>query len=66
LEFQQNYSEFNLELVFYDEVELFRDNDDELFEYPYVERKNKISSITFTPESASGDYTYFKQSISLQ
>lgn len=37
-------SEFNLELVVYDETEYFRDYNDPDFSYPYIQRKTLIDS----------------------
>jgi hypothetical protein len=41
------FSRLEFELVAYDEIERFNDYQHTEFDYPYVERKNQLSSFTF-------------------
>jgi hypothetical protein len=40
-------SGFQIELIVYDEVELFRDYNDPDFEYPFQKRKEVVSMVNF-------------------
>ena len=43
----------------YDEVEYFRSHDHQMFNYPFVHRKNKLGTYRFnSAKSEDGDYEY--------
>lgn len=47
-----------MELVVYDEVQYFRKWDSELFEYPYIDRKNKENTFKLSFIKENVDYPY--------
>lgn len=47
---------FDAEMVIYDEVEKFRNWDDDEFDYPYEIRKNEIQSYKLTVPFSLTDY----------
>ena len=49
------YSRVDYELVIYDEIELFREFNDEQFNYPFQNRKSLIRSQTINPHSEEFD-----------
>jgi hypothetical protein len=55
--------EFDIELVVYDEVEYFKQWDDDSFNYPYTPRKTLIGSYKFDITNRSIDYEYYKNNI---
>lgn len=46
-EIQDLMNEFQIELIIYDEVELFRDYHDPNFQYPFQKRKEVVSQVNF-------------------
>ena len=53
------FSEFDVDLVVYDEIENFRNSNHDQFNYPFDKRKTKISSYVFDVkpvENQDGNY----------
>jgi hypothetical protein len=53
-------SDFDFELVTYDEEEVFRPVGHEQFDYPFQQRKSKVTGfqLRIDDESNLGDYSY--------
>ena len=55
------FTKYNIDMIVYDEMDSFKDSKDPLYDYPFEDRKNKISyysfNIYFTVENL-GSYTY--------
>ena len=47
---KEYFSNVELDLVIYDEIENFRESDDDLFMYPYGSRKNKLATFQLNSE----------------
>lgn len=58
--------QYDVDLIVYDETEFFRPWNDPLFDYPYVKRKNHLTSYKFTFDQgmqSSGEYTFHSQEL---
>ena len=62
------FSEFEYELVVYDEVEYFKKYTHPEFYYPYQRRKTKVGtySLNITLDRDTYDYEYFSKTVSFQ
>ena len=52
------YRKYELDLVLYDEIEKFREWDDEQFVYPFQDRKTIISEVIMDIAEGLADYEY--------
>ena len=60
------FNRYNFEVAFYDEVESHREWDDDLFNYPFAERKTVIDSFTVTVAEELSGYDFISQEIKLK
>ena len=60
------FSEFEFELVIYDEVEYFKKYTNPEFDYPYQKRKTKLGTFSFNIliDEDTYDYNYFSKTVS--
>ena len=49
------FARYNFEYVIYDEVEVFRDWSEDLFNYPYADRKTIVSLINSTIDDTTAN-----------
>ena len=52
------FSRLEFQLVAYDEIERFNDYQHSLFDYPYANRKNQLSSFNFRSQYFNMDLVY--------
>lgn len=57
-----SFAMFDFDLVVYDEIEYFRDFKNPMFNYPFQQRKNKLSTLGFSSDPGRidprGNYFY--------
>ena len=52
------YRKYELDLILYDEIEKFRDWDEDNFSYPFQDRKTIISEVIMNIAEELDDYEY--------
>jgi hypothetical protein len=57
-EIEKLYRKYELDLVLYDEIEKFREWNDEQFVYPFQDRKTIISEVIMDMAEGLADYEY--------
>lgn len=55
---EELFARYNFEYVIYDEVEVFRDWSEDLFNYPYADRKTIVSLINSTIDDSTSNYEF--------
>ena len=55
---QSHFDTLGMEVVVYDETEYFREWDDDLFKYPFSNRKKKISEFEVNINQNNDKYVY--------
>lgn len=54
----KQFNDYEIDLVLYDEVEVFKQSKSSLFNYPFDDRKSKLGRMSFTAALPTSDNKY--------
>lgn len=62
-ELDKKLQDFDVELIIYDEVQFFREYYEDLFEYPFIDRKSHEATFKLSFIKSVADYSFINQKL---